>query len=195
MAYNSRLPKPTHTAAEMTESNNTATARARAQLVERWPALFNAKKPLPLAIGINDALCAAMPDTGAALLRRALAYWCNRPRYLAALVAGADRHGLEGVDGKVTEEQAADAAERLKALQALFKEKDEAKRKAEEAKKAAAQKKAEKAAEKAEAKKAKKAKPAPPPPAPPKPATEKPKPAGPVIVVKKRRIAQPGTDS
>lgn len=182
----------------MTESNNTATDRARAQFIERWPTLFNMKKPLPLAIGINDALCAAMPDIGAGPIRRALAYWCNRPRYLSVLAAGAERHGLDGVQGVVTEEQAADAAERLKTLQALFKEKEEAKRKAEEAKKAAAERKKAAAAEKAqkaEAKKAKKAKPAAPPPAPPKPAAETPKPAAPVIVVKKRRIVQPGTDS
>jgi sRNA-binding protein len=168
----------------MTESNAAATDRIRAQLAERWPALFNPQKPAPLAIGINDALLAALPDITAGQLRRVLGGWCSRPRYLAALTAGADRHGLEGVQGAVTEEQAADAAERFKAVQAVFREKDEAKRKAEQARQAEARKKTEKLeAQKAE-----------PPPAPPKPAPAAPKPAGPVIMVKKRRLAGPATE-
>ena len=175
-----------------TESNLAAARRIHAQLAERWPALFDEKQPVPLAIGICDALLEAMPDAAAAPLRRALGGWCKRPRYLAALDAGADRHGLEGVQGTVTEEQAADAAERLKAIQAAFREKDEAKRQAGIAKLADARKKAEKL----EAQKAKPVKQAEPTPAPPKPApaAAAPKPAGPVIIVKKRRAAQPATD-
>jgi len=184
-----RLENPT----AMTESNVAIIDSIRAQLAGRWPTLFDAQKPVPLAIGINDALLAAMPDIAASHLRRVLAGWCGRPRYLAALTADAERHGLEGVQGKVTEEQAADAAERLKALRAMFLEKEEAKRKAEQARQAAAAKKAEKLA-------AKKANPEEPPPAPPKkkPASPEPptpaaasKPAGPVVIVKKRRSAQP----
>jgi len=177
----------------MTESNIAAARRIHAQLAERWPALFNEKKPVPLAIGISDALLEAMPDATAAQLRRALGCWCKRPRYLAALAAGADRHGLEGVQGTVTEEQAADAAERFKAIQAAFREKDEAKRQANIARLGEARKKAEKA----EVQKAKQAE---PPPAPPKPApapaaaAAAPKPAGPVIIMKKRRVAQPATE-
>jgi ProP effector len=174
----------------MTESNIAAARRIHAQLAERWPALFNEKKPVPLAIGISDALLEAMPDTKGEPLGRVLARWCNRPRYLAALTAGADRLGLEGVQGTVTEEQAADAAERFKAIQAAFREKDEAKRQAEIARLAEARKKAEKL----EAQKAKPVKQAEPPPTPPKPAAAAPKPAGPVIIMKKRRVAQPATE-
>jgi len=166
----------------MTESNIAATKRIRVRLAERWPALFNEKKPVPLAIGIHEALLEAMPDITADQLRRALAPWCQRPRYLAALTAGADRHGLEDIQGTVTEEQAAVAAERFKAAQALFLEKNKAKRKAEQARQAEAKKKAENL----EAQETKQAE---PPPAPPKPApAAPPKPSGPVIVVKKRRI-------
>jgi ProP effector len=181
----------------MTENNTAATNRIRSQLAERWPALFDAMKPVPLAIGIDKALLAAMPDVTANQLRRVLPPWCNRPRYLAVLAAGADRHRLEGVQGAVTEEQAADAAVMLKAARARFKEKNKARHREERAMRAAAKKKAEQAkakeeadaeakrkAEEAEAQKAKRAK---PPPA-------KPKPAGPVIIVKKRRFAPPGTD-
>lgn len=166
----------------MTESNIAATKRIRVRLAERWSALFNEKKPVPLAISIHEALLEAMPDITADQLRRALAPWCNRPRYLAALTAGADRHGLEGIQGTVTEEQAAVAAERFKAAQALFWEKNKAKHKAEKARQAEAKKKAENL----EAQKTKQAE---PPPAPPKPApAAPPKPTGPVIMVKKRRI-------
>lgn len=127
-----------------TESHTAATRRIQAQLAERWPALFDPMKPVPLAIGIHAALLAALPDATAAQLRRLLAPWCRRPRYLAALAAGADRHSLEGVQGAVTEEQAAEAAQMLKAALARFREKAEAKRQAERAKQAAAKKKADK---------------------------------------------------
>lgn len=185
------------------ESHTAATQRINVQLAERWPDLFNTMKPVPLAIGIYEALLEAMPDVTADQLRRVLSRWCNRPRYQAALTAGAERHGLEGVQGEVTEKQAADAAEMLKAAQAHFKAKAEAKRQAEKAVQAAARKKAEqaKAKEEAEAKKkaeaaeSQKARQAEPPPAPPKPAPATAKPAGPVIMVKKRRLAQPGSDS
>lgn len=181
----------------MTESHTAATNRILTRLAERWPDLFNAMKPVPLAVGIYQALLEAMPDVTADQLRRVLPHWCNRPRYLAALNAGAERHGLEGVQGAVTEQQAADAAEMLKAAQARFKAKAEAKRQAEKAIQAATRKKEEQAeakkkAEEAEAKKAQQAE---PPPTPPKPAPATTKPAGPVIMVKKRRLAQPGTDS
>jgi sRNA-binding protein len=185
------------------ESHSAATQRINAQLAERWPDLFNVMKPVPLAIGIYDALLEAMPDVTADQLRRVLSRWCNRPRYQAALTAGAERHGLEGVQGEVTEQQAADAAEMLKAAQTHFKAKAEAKRQAEKAVQAAARKKAEqaKAKEEAEAKKkaeeteAQKARQVEPPPVPPKPAPATAIPAGPVIMVKKRRLAQPSSDS
>ena len=177
------------------ESNAAATQRVRAQLAERWPALFDEKKPVPLAIDINDALLAALPEVTADQIRRVLAKWCNRPHYLAALTAGAERHGPDGTHGTVTEERAAAAAEQLKALQDLFRERAKAKRKAEKAIRAAAKKKAEEKKQAEEAAAAKQAKQAEPPPPPPKPAPAATKPAGPVIIVKKRRSAQPGPDS
>ena len=178
------------------ESIAAATQRVRAQLAERWPALFDEKKPVPLAIDINDALLAALPEVTADQIRRVLAKWCNRPHYLAALAAGADRHGPDGVQGTVTEERAAAAAEQVKALQDLFRERAKAKRKAEKAIRAAAKKKAEEKKQAEEAAAAKQAKQAePPPPPPPKPAPAAAKPAGPVIIVKKRRSTQPGPDS
>ena len=86
----------------MTESKLDTTRRIRAELVERWPALFNEGKPVPLAIGIRKTLLAAMPKVTDELIGRVLRSWCFRPQYLAALTAGADRHGLEGIDGTVS---------------------------------------------------------------------------------------------
>jgi sRNA-binding protein len=178
----------------MTESTIAAINRIRAEMIERWPDVFNVKKPVPLAIGINDSLLEAMPDITAVQLRRVLVNWCNRPYYLKTLTAGADRHGLEGMQGSVTEEQAGFAAERVEALNALLVEKAKAEKakakreaeKAEEAEKAKKARQAEVERKKAEkeAQKTKKAATAPPPPKP-TPATPKPT-GGPVIVVKKR---------
>jgi sRNA-binding protein len=172
-------------AIEMTESNIAATNRIHAELIERWPDVFNVKKPVPLAIGIHAALLEAIPDITDQQLRRVLARWCTRPHYLKTLIAGADRHGLEGILGTVSEDAAKLAAEQMEALDIQFKEKAKAKREAEKAKQAEAErKKAEK-----EAQEAKKAATAPPPPKP-TPATSKPT-GGPVIVVKKRRAQPP----
>ena len=177
----------------MTESKLDTTRRIRAELVERWPALFNEGKPVPLAIGIRKTLLAAMPKVTDELIGRVLRSWCFRPQYLAALTAGADRHGLEGIVGTVSDEAANLAAEQLPTLHTHLAEKAKAKREAvqiEEARQAEAKKKK---AEQAEPPKTKPpappSKPKPTPPAMPKPApVEPPKPSGPVIVVKKRRL-------
>lgn len=176
----------------MNESPTAATKRIEAELIERWPDVFNLKKPVPLEVGINAALMAAMPDCPNltdGILRRTLARWCNRPYYLKALVAGADRHGLDGIQGSVTEEQAELAAEKMEALKAKINEKAKAKRearKAENARRTEAKKK--KAALEAP-KQAEEAKKTVPPPVPPQPDPTTPKTAGgPVIVVKKRRM-------
>jgi sRNA-binding protein len=175
-------------AIEMTESNIAAINRIHAQLIERWPDVFNVKKPVPLAIGIHAALLEAIPDITDQQLRRVLARWCTRPHYLKTLIAGADRHGLEGILGTVSEDAAKLAAEQMEALDIQFREKAKAKREAEKAEKARQAEAERKKAEK-EAQEAKKAATAPPPP---KPTPATPKPTGvPVIVVKKRRAPPP----
>jgi sRNA-binding protein len=183
----------------MTEESYAATInRISTQLSERWPDLFNTHKPVPLAIGIHSALHEAFPDVTAAQLRRVLAAWCRKPRYLSALQTGTARHGLQGVDGEVTEAQAADAAKMLKGLKDRFKQKAIAKKEAEKAMQAAAQRKAErlkaKEEEKAKKEKAKQEEQA-------RKAAEQAaaqakkaaaaKPAGPVVIVKKRRFTPP----
>ena len=172
----------------MTESTAVTTKRIRAELIERWPDLFNVKKPVPLAIGIHAALLEAMPDITEQELRRVLVGWCNHPHYLTALTAGANRHGQQGIQGTVTEEAENQAVEQLKTLQAQAMEKAKAKRESEQAEQAEKARQAE-AKKKNKEREAQKAAPAPPPPNP-VPATPKPA-GGPVIVVKKRRSSPP----
>lgn len=206
-----------------TESHTAATTRILAQLAGRWPALFGVEKPVPLAVGIHAALLEAMPDADVTpeQLWRALAQWCKRSCYLTALVAGAERHGLEGVHGEVTGGQAAEAAETLKARNAQRKEKEKAKKariaeakQKEEAARAqrvaqaeAKMKKEEARAKAAEAEKARQqavqarkakpsvpmsARPQPTPAVPARPAVVKSKPAAaPVVVMVKKRRFAP----
>jgi sRNA-binding protein len=133
-------------------------------------------------------LLEAIPDITDQQLRRVLTRWCNRPHYLKTLIAGADRNGLEGILGTVSEDAAKLAVEQIEALNAHFREKAKAKREAEKAEKAR-QAEAERKKAAKEAQEAKKATHAPPPPEP-TPATLKPT-GGPVIVVKKRRAPSP----
>ena len=186
----------------MTESNTAAANRIYAELIERWPALFDPEKPVPLAIGMREALVEAIPNSTDYLVNRVLFNWCSRPRYLNTLTAGADRHGFEGVQGAVTEEEAAEALESVKVKVAAIKAKARAKRKAQKAALAAikakakrikereeaeAQKAIEAAAAKAKQEAEQKAK------AAQKRAAQPPaKPTGPTVIVKKRRFAPPG---
>lgn len=62
----------------------------------------------PLAIGIDKALVAALPQFDPALIARVLANHCRRPRYLKALANGGKRFGLDNKPvGEVTPEEQA----------------------------------------------------------------------------------------
>jgi sRNA-binding protein len=87
-------------------SNTTKTHPALVPLAEalgHLPPVFTAETPLPLAIGISEALAAVLvtagqsPEDAAQLVRRALGRWTRAPQYLHA-VAGdcAGRYDLEG---------------------------------------------------------------------------------------------------
>jgi sRNA-binding protein len=160
------------------------------ELQERWPDLFNFSKPVPLAVGIVDKLLVEMPHYRKARLHTVITRWCRNRIYRKALVPGASRYGLNGVEGIVTEEQAAFAIQTIAAAIRAMRAKRKSKRKARKAhelqRTQAAERKAEIAA-KLEAKKkleeeiqAKKTKSQTP---------SRPKPAGknqPVITIKKK---------
>ena len=63
-------------------------------LAETYPACFDGENPRPLKLGIHRDLMAAGFEKAA--VKRALARYCNRPRYRKALCAGAIRIDLQG---------------------------------------------------------------------------------------------------
>ena len=63
-------------------------------LAETYPACFDGENPRPLKLGIHHDLMAAGFEKAA--VKRALACYCNRPRYRKALRAGAIRIDLRG---------------------------------------------------------------------------------------------------
>ena len=63
-------------------------------LAEAYPACFDGENPRPLKLGIHHDLMAAGFEKAA--VKRALACYCNRPRYRKALRAGAIRIDLQG---------------------------------------------------------------------------------------------------
>ena len=86
-----------------------------ALLFERFPAAFKAGHPKPLAVGIRQTICAAIPELDAKQVSKALAIHCGDAGYLRALFApGAQRVDLAGVPvAPVTPEDAEFAVKRL----------------------------------------------------------------------------------
>jgi len=103
------------------EKKRAAMRAMERRLISEYGAVFDPAAPKPLAIGIHRDVVRATGATGV-IVRLVLGAWTSRPAYLAALVAGAARFGLDGsVAGAVTEEQAAiarAAAERRAARRA-----------------------------------------------------------------------------
>lgn len=95
----------------------------RALLVERFPAAFMPPHTdkRPLAVGIYKAIRAACPDIPCRDLNFAMRDYTGGPKYLRALIVGADRIGLDGAPvAQVSETQATHAAARLAALKARW---------------------------------------------------------------------------
>ena len=63
-------------------------------LADAYPACFDGENPRPLKLGIHRDLMAAGFEKAA--VKRALARYCNRPRYRKALCVGAIRVDLQG---------------------------------------------------------------------------------------------------
>ena len=102
--------------------------QAQTLLRERYPALFAAADPKPLAIGIHRVLLERHPELDLSGLKRALTLHTGRFSYQKLLKAGAVRFDLDGQPvGEVTEEQAEIARQRLAELKAALKAKKPAK--------------------------------------------------------------------
>lgn len=90
-------------------------APERLMLAEAYPACFDWDRPRPLKLGIHLDLRARHPDAPHHVIRKALAIYCGRPRYLKSLKAGLLRWDLQGQPaGLVTLEQGTIARQQLK---------------------------------------------------------------------------------
>lgn len=82
----------------------------------RFPALFDAAHPLPLALEIDRALAPAVNGRWRAY--RMLADWTKRPAYLAAVARGGPRYNLDAsIDGEINAYQQKVAQSALAELQ------------------------------------------------------------------------------
>jgi ProP effector len=83
-----------------------------AQCRERFPALFDADHPVPLAIGIHKQMGKVI---GLKRAKRLMGWWTNWKPYIAAIAAGGVRYNLDGSEaGPVTEAQREHARSALK---------------------------------------------------------------------------------
>lgn len=109
-----RLNKPSRRFAKPEKAaKRSTTAELLAQLAGHYPRLFDPDGPLPLALGIHNAmhLDCGMSKTQ---VRRALRVWTLTLNYLSALAKGGPRYGIDGKPcGEITEQEQASAAERL----------------------------------------------------------------------------------
>ena len=107
------IERPTPAAAPAVANNNkrSPVSLLLAELVKKYPIIFDKQKPKPLVIGAFELIQADLgcdPRT----LAYALKYWCGRPQYRAAISAAEHRYGLDGTpSGAVTEEQRRHARE------------------------------------------------------------------------------------
>ena len=88
----------------------------RRELVRRFPACFrpHGSPKLPLMIGTYEAVRDAAPDIATPDLINTITDYCNGQSYLRALIADADRIGLDGKPaGAVTPSHAEHAAKML----------------------------------------------------------------------------------
>lgn len=100
-----------------------AAEAARAILHERYPKAFLARgaDKLPLKVGIAKELRKLCGDLSSRQLHCALRDYTGGKKYLAALLEGATRIGLDGEPaGVVTDLEAVSARARLERLEALF---------------------------------------------------------------------------
>jgi ProP effector len=81
----------------------------------RWPRAFSPWAPLPLAIGVREALAEAAGDRFAAhQVGWFLRWWTKRSEYLEAVAQGGQRYHLDSSPaGEITEEQRAAARQQL----------------------------------------------------------------------------------
>lgn len=80
-------------------------AAVRHLILVAFPVAFDAQGPKPLALGIHEAIQAALPDHPHVQIHDFLAWWTTRNRYLSAVAAGGPRYGLDGKPGAEVSEE------------------------------------------------------------------------------------------
>jgi hypothetical protein len=80
------------------------------KLIDNWPHIFDAKKPLPLAIGIHLAIMEDAEKKGVEIseweIKTGIWFYTKKEAYLKALIKGEHRYDLHGVvSGDITPEQ------------------------------------------------------------------------------------------
>jgi ProP effector len=86
----------------------------------KWARVFSPSAPLPLAIGVREAIAEAAGDRFAAdKIGWFLRWWTSRTEYLQAIARGGQRYYLDGSPaGEISEEHHVDASKELEARQA-----------------------------------------------------------------------------
>ncbi|MCX7122753.1 MAG: ProQ/FINO family protein [Gammaproteobacteria bacterium] len=103
-ALKESFKKPVQTSKKKHHSNFEEAKQVLKQLKKTYPVVFNANKPLPLALGAAKEIAKNLPELSASVLRLALAIWTKQEIYLQAVIAGGDRYNLDGsVSGAVQE--------------------------------------------------------------------------------------------
>ncbi|CAG0962279.1 hypothetical protein RHDC4_00762 [Rhodocyclaceae bacterium] len=106
---------------DLTMTTEVATELSVPELRRMYSVVLSTSARRPLKIGIRDDLLAAHPGRiSAKTAYQLLGTHTKQPSYLAAIVKGGPRYGLNGeVAGEVTEKERAWAIERLAALRAV----------------------------------------------------------------------------
>lgn len=104
-------------------SNKRCKAEARREALAwmraTWPAAFT-EPPKPLAVGVHRAIqeSAVEAEIQAAVVKAALATWCNRMSYLRSVAGRGHRVTLDGAPGElVTPEQSEHARQKIRQQQ------------------------------------------------------------------------------
>jgi ProP effector len=101
----------------------------QALLLQRYPDVFNAEAPKPLAIGVSRVIQREHGFTQP-IISLVLGWWTRRWQYCEAMIAGSVRFNLDGTEaGQITEADKADAQARLAALKERLKARAKARRK------------------------------------------------------------------
>ena len=80
-------------------------------IAPHYPMVFSLRNPVPFKIGIGLDVAKVFPQFTDEQIRLMFGWLTFRRAYLIRCIEGAARHGLDGLDGVVTKDQAAWSAD------------------------------------------------------------------------------------